>query len=111
MKVEKIYINAKPRQLTAKWTVDLEQGDIEIGEAAAKILQEEIDWEVMCDLMKSMGWKVVELNWSHTTEDNAHEIKEWCRKNLKGHYKARGRTWIFENEQDANWFSLRWSYA
>ncbi len=80
----------------------------EIADKMAREIQEEIDWEILCDMFKSAGWTEIKLTWSDMTERRAHEIKEWSRQHLKGHYKARGRTWIFELEKDATLFILKW---
>ena len=81
----------------------------EIIDKLSKDMQEDIDWGVLCELLKEVDWVKVDLEWPRMTESLAHEIKEWCRANLKGHYKARGRTWIFEKEKDASMFILRWA--
>lgn len=109
MKTEKIEIKEKSKKLQAIWTVALEQGEAEIGDEAARILQEEIDWEIMSDIMKSMGWAHVSVPWNKTTDSQAHEIKEWLKENVTGHYKGRGSTWLFERKEDATLFALRWS--
>jgi hypothetical protein len=80
----------------------------EIANKMAKELQEEIDWEILAEMLKECGWTEIKLTWSDMTASRAHEIKEWCRSNLKGHYKGRGRTWMFELEKDASMFILRW---
>ena len=77
---------------------------------AAQQLQEEIDWEVLCGILKEVDWVEIKLEWPRMSESLAHEIKEWCRANLKGDYKARGRTWMFSQKKDATLFVLRWSY-
>jgi hypothetical protein len=80
----------------------------EIADKMAKELQEEIDWGILCDMFKNVGWTEIKLTWSDMTASRAHEIKEWCRSNLKGHYKGRGCTWLFELEKDATMFILKW---
>ncbi len=109
MNIEKIQINAKPRKLKAKWTVTLGHGETEISEDLSRQIQEEIDWEIMCDMMRSMGWTVVKMPWDgYMTDSDAHVLKEWCTANLQGNYNARGNTWVFEKEKDASMFILRW---
>ncbi len=70
----------------------------------AKALAEEIDWEIMCDLMKSIGWTRVEIDRPSTAD-----ILTWCSDNCKGKFKGRSYVWMFERAEDATWFSLRWS--
>ena len=77
---------------------------------AARLIQEEIDWEVLSSILVETGWtRVSAAQTSALTPLGEHEVKTWCRQNLKGHYKARGSNWIFELKNDAVWFSLRWS--
>ncbi len=86
---------------------DLEQ---ELAEKLSNEMAEGIDWGLLCDLLTEVGWVKVAISepWSNMTALFAHEIKEWCKENIKGHYKARGRVWVFEKAQDAEWFMLRW---
>ena len=81
----------------------------ELAEDAARAMQEEMDWEILCRLLKEIGWTEVKLNWTDMTESYAHRVKEWCRSNMQGEYKGRGRTWVFESGKDATLFVLRWS--
>ena len=81
----------------------------ELMEKIAKDMAEDIDFEVMCGLMKDIGWTQIKISRpKNITEGGAHEIKEWCRHNLTGNYKGRGQTWLFENSKDASMFVLRW---
>ena len=107
-------VEEESKKLVSKWTVTLEQAGVEVypslEEEMAKILQEEIDWEVMIDIMTEMGWTKIEMTWPHQmSAQDAHEVKEWCRANLKGNYNGRQRIWLFELEKDASMFVLRWS--
>jgi hypothetical protein len=87
---------------------DLEQ---ELAEKLSNEMAKEIDWELMVAMMISVGWIKVSIpnSWSDMTASFSREIKEWCKENVKGHYNNRGRVWLFEKEQDAEWFMLRWS--
>lgn len=74
----------------------------------AKILKEEIDWELLVDLMcTTCGWTKVELKKDYTLID-LNEIDQWCKETCTGSYKSRDRMFIFENNKDAEWFILRW---
>lgn len=113
MNIQKIEIKEKSRKLQAKWTVSLEHGqddyDPELEKQVAKALQEEIDWEITCDLMKQCGWTVVKTSWNSKSIEEAYELREWCDKHLTGHRKGRGDTWLFEKEKDASMFIMRWA--
>ena len=77
----------------------------------ARLVKEEIDWEIMTKLLKETGWVQVSIStpWSDMTGEFVSEIKSWCRTNIVGHYHGRGRTWLFEYQQDAVVFALRWT--
>jgi len=76
----------------------------------AKTLQEETDWEIMCDMMIKLGYTKVEIKWpARMHETQIYEIKKWCRENLQGNHQGRGSIWMFEKEKDASMFILRWS--
>lgn len=82
-----------------------------IAKEMSRQIAEEIDWEILCDILVSVGWRKIKLSvaWSSMTSDFQYEVKAWLSKNIKGHYKGRGREWLFENEKDAILFALRWS--
>lgn len=114
MNIIKQEIKEKSRKLTAKWTVTYEtmEPDLkrEIEDELANTLKEEIDWGIMCDMMVKLGYTKVEMKWpERINEVLAHEIKEWCRATLQGHYQGRSNIWLFAKEKDAVLFSLRWA--
>lgn len=79
-------------------------------EDMSRMIQEEIDWQIMCDIMKTLGWTEVKMPWDgYMTDLDAHVLKEWCKENLQGNYNARGNTWMFQHEKDASMFILKWS--
>jgi hypothetical protein len=36
------------------------------------------------------------------------EVDAWTEQHVKGHFETMGLVWVFEQEEDANWFALRW---
>jgi hypothetical protein len=42
------------------------------------------------------------------TWEQGLEVDAWTAKHTKGHFENMGLVWIFEQEEDANWFALRW---
>jgi hypothetical protein len=72
---------------------------------AAKAIADEIDWEILCELMTQAGWHTVKA----APPNDYAAVKEWLSLHVKGHYKSRYSTWIFEQSEDAMWFALRWS--
>lgn len=78
-----------------------------IADSLAIILQEEIDWELMTDMMIAVGWTKVVLG---RFKDRYHsvDVQLWLDANCKGHYRNRGSTFMFQKAEEAEWFSLRW---
>lgn len=114
MKITKQEVKEKSKKLSTKWTVTLECGDgsvsADLEEEVAKILQEEIDWEIMMDMLTQLSWTKVQVDFpERMAENDAHQIKEWCRANLHGNYKGRANIWLFELQEDAVMFTLKWS--
>ena len=80
----------------------------EMIEAKAKEMQMEIDREILWGMLEGMGWTRVMLP---RLVDNIHaiDITYWLEGNCKNSYERSGRDFLFESQQDANWFILRWS--
>ena len=94
-----------------KGTITVLNQDIDLpdlAEQAAKILQEEIDREILFDMLTQVGWTRVELasKWLSVT---GIELHEWRKANLTGRWYAHENVWIFEKAEDAVVFTLRWS--
>ena len=73
---------------------------------AAKDMAKSIDFEILMGFLIEIGWHKVVLH--PMTHEQGNEIDEWCAKNCSGHMETLGLVWLFENEDDANWFRLRW---
>jgi uncharacterized membrane protein YheB (UPF0754 family) len=100
MKIEKIEVKAKTRQLKATYTLD---EDNQFGEELEKLLQEEIDKEILINLKRSQGWHEV------LAKQFSKIDKEWCKKYIKKPYVCVGQyNWFFEDERDAHFFLLKW---
>lgn len=78
----------------------------EIINKAGKRLADEIDFEILCGMLKELGWKKIVL--SPMTHEQSCEIDYWTDQHVKGSFETMGLVWIFELEEDANWFALRW---
>jgi hypothetical protein len=80
----------------------------EMIEAKAKEMQMEIDREILWGMLEGIGWTRVMLP---RLIDNIHaiDITYWLEGNCKNSYERSGRDFLFESQQDANWFKLRWS--
>jgi len=79
----------------------------EIIEAKAKEMSDEIDREILWGMLEGLGWTRVMLPTLGNGEQ-AVDIITWLEENCKFAVERNGRDFIFESEQDANWFKLRW---
>ena len=88
------------------FSVDLQSSEVTYGEGLeeelAKIIKQEIDWEIRSNILKSEGWIPVRVEYT----DDA--IIAWCQLNVKGRYEFFDRNWLFQQEKDAMLFILTW---
>ena len=73
---------------------------------AGKAMADEIDFGILTEKLCELGWRRVILS-PMSTEDS-YEVDVWTAKHIKGHFETMGLVWVFELEEDANWFALRW---
>ena len=73
---------------------------------AGKAIANEIDFQILSDMLCEIGWRKVIL--SPMTWEQGLELDNWTAKHIKGNFETMGLVWVFENEEDANWFALRW---
>lgn len=83
---------------------DLEQSIID---SSAKQMQDAVDRELVWGLLETVGYTRVKVSRS-TDNYHAIDIRQWLRENCKSQYQESGAEFLFESEQDANWFKLRW---
>jgi hypothetical protein len=77
-------------------------------EKAAKNLAAHVDFEILQDIFLKMGWIKLELT-RHVPLFEQEMISNWLSENCKGRHSKYDKIFLFEKEQDANWFSLRWT--
>jgi hypothetical protein len=79
----------------------------EMIERAGKEMAREVDREVLWGMLQGIGWHRVMLP---RFVDNHHaiDITNWLADNCKQAFERNGRDFLFESQQDANWFRLRW---
>jgi hypothetical protein len=81
-----------------------------VAEALSQAIREEIDFQLQCTILLTMGWTKIKLNLDYEPAKSLeNEIKEWCKKTLKGNFHIYSNSGIFEDEKDATMFILRWS--
>jgi len=71
-----------------------------------KQMSDEIDFEILTGMLCELGWRKIIL--SPMTHEDSTEVDVWTAKHVKGHFETMGLVWVFEQEEDANWFALRW---
>lgn len=84
-------------------------GDLQeqILEAKAREMAQEMDREILWSMLASMGWHRVMLPVFGSTKEYT-EVAEWTSVNCKHAFEHHKRDYLFEDEQDAMWFKLRW---
>ena len=88
---------------TADSPISLEE---EMINAAGSRMAAEIDFEILSGMLTELGWTKVVLR--PMTMEDSYAVDEWTRQQVKGHFQTMGLVWVFEQEDDANWFKLRW---
>ena len=78
----------------------------EILNNAGKRMANEIDFEILCGMLEELGWRKIVLR--PMSWEDGYEVDAWTAKHIKGPFENMGLVWIFEQEEDANWFALRW---
>jgi hypothetical protein len=73
---------------------------------AGKAMADEIDFTILSEMLIELGWRKVVLH--PMTWETGAEIDAWTEKHIKGPFETMGLVWVFELEEDANWFALRW---
>jgi len=74
---------------------------------AGQAMARDIDREIMWGMLEGIGWTRVMLP---RLIDNNHaiDITHWLAINCKHPFERSGRDFMFESQQDANWFILKW---
>ena len=78
----------------------------EILNKAGNAMADEIDFGILTEMLCELGWRKVILK--PMTLEAGLTIDDWTDKHIKGPFETMGLVWVFEQEQDANWFALRW---
>lgn len=90
-------------------TVSIEKvtEDLGLEDQVARILAEEIDWELVANIFVESGWTLIDLP-RFKDRYEAIDVDLWIDENCKGKHMKRGKTFVFELKEDAEWFMLRW---
>ena len=98
------------KYITSDYSIDIDDMfvDRDQFDAVRSDLAAEIDWEIISEMLVSMGWTRVNLAYHHTKQPAVNLIEDWVSENIQGTFKFHGNRWIFDNEKDAALFALRW---
>lgn len=80
-----------------------------INEECAKAIKEQVDKSVLMTCLVGAGWHEVKVPPSQS-DKNVWDMTIWARDNAIGEWYSAdlGQRWIFENEEMALMFKLRW---
>ena len=67
-----------------------------------------IDAVMLMESLTQQGWTRTDLPRFESNEQ-AVDIQHWAQENCSGKYHSFGRHWIFELQEDAVMFQLRWA--
>ena len=67
----------------------------------------EIDKEILWGMLANLGWTRVLLPRFNSREHSV-DVITWLEDNCKSPYERKGSEVIFESEQEAAWFVLKW---
>ena len=104
IKIVRTQVSVKPRKLTGTWTFENKMAD-----AAANSIRDEVDWDILCEIDPSRKYWV-EIPFSKSAKQAGKaEIKAWVKQTFgKGFFVFEDRI-MFDREQDAEFFMLKWS--
>lgn len=85
---------------------------------SASIMREKMDKEIMGEIENVIEWNrtyktLTHAGWAtvkvpYRGASNSVEVAHWVEDNIVGDYKKKGSTWLFQNEEEAMLFKLRW---
>jgi|APCry1669189567_1035234.scaffolds.fasta_scaffold27826_2 hypothetical protein len=79
----------------------------EMADSLGKEFQKTMDFEIMADIMVDMrGYVRLEIDYG--PNQRWDDVIAWVGNNCSGEYQEHNGTWIFELEEDAVLFRLKW---
>lgn len=75
----------------------------EIVDEVVKNIRNQIDWGIVRQMLEDTGWYYVQARPSR------YDILTWVNENCVGDHTRHEQEWMFELEQDAVLFTLRWA--
>lgn len=77
-----------------------------MADEAAIELQKDVDFDVVCMIFQECGYILVETEYG--PERRWHDVITWVDSNHTGNFQEHRGKWLFESEEDAIMFKLRW---
>jgi hypothetical protein len=74
----------------------------------AKGMEESMDFVILCDVLQSFGWTVLEVEYNPDAGQGWSTVKNWVDDNFAGEHREHRGKWLIENSQDATMFALKW---
>ena len=81
--------------------------DVIVDEWAEK-LQKTMDFDILCDVLSSFGWTVIEIDYNPVEGQGWSDVVNWSDNNFLGGWKEHAGKWLIENAKDATMFALKW---
>lgn len=109
IKIERMTATEPVRKLNSTWTMEQPQTlRMDMRDEVAKILQEEIDSEILANLYKTNGWYLVPR---HKADHwNPDEVKPWLKEHCpNGGYHVWSGGCLFQDQEMAVEFELTWT--
>ena len=74
----------------------------------AEEVQKTMDFNILCDVLSSFGWTVIEIDYNPVERQGWNDVVNWVDDNFSGGHKEHAGKWLIENAKDATMFSLKW---
>ena len=81
--------------------------DVIVDEWAEK-LQKTMDFDILCDVLSSFGWTVIEIDYNPVEGQGWNDVVNWADNNFLGGWKEHAGKWLIEHAKDATMFALKW---
>ena len=80
----------------------------QIAHQLSKQVSKRIDNELLIEVLTSIGWTKVKYK-PVISSEGAVDCQDWMIETCKGPFKRIGLYFLFENQEDAVMYTLKWS--
>jgi len=74
----------------------------------AENMQQSFDFVILCDVLRAVGWTVLEIDYDPNAGQAWNTVKNWADDNFAGEHREHNGTWLIELDRDATAFALKW---